>query len=109
MDTIIQILAGVLALLIPWAIGRLSVRFGIDPALSARLTELAVIAASKAEGIARASGYKGPQKMQVALGALDSMVAGHPELAKAVAKRGKDIIEGVLRSPFTDAEMTPKA
>lgn len=109
METLIQIAAGTLAILITWAVARLSARLGLDPALAAHLTELAVIAASKAEGIARSTGYKGPQKMQAALRVLDGLVANNPELAKAVAKRGKDIIEGVLKSPFTSAEMTPKA
>lgn len=110
METIITILAPSLALVIGALVGWLLKKWGLDPAVVVKATELVQSAVMRVEETAKRQAAKipAPQKLKAALSLLNTTAAAHPEVADYLRKNATAMVERVLHSSLTPDEMTPK-
>jgi len=110
MDTIIPILTPAIALLLGALVGWLLRKTGLDPAIAAQAVELTHTAVMRVEETAKRQAAKigGPTKLKAALSLIDELAKSHPESATYLRANATALVERVLKSNLTPAEMTPK-
>jgi hypothetical protein len=91
-------------------VGWLLRKTGLDPAIAAEAVAMARAAVLRVEETVKLQAVKipGPEKLKAALALIDEMSKRKPEVATYLRTAATGLVEGVLQSDLTPAEMTPK-
>lgn len=118
METIIEILGpsisvGLTALvtaIIGFVVAYVSKWIPVPPEAQVRVTEVALKAIERVEEKARLAANKieGPEKLKMALDAIDKASEKFPEIKKYSAGKLEDLVESLLKSRLSSDEVTPK-
>jgi CII-binding regulator of phage lambda lysogenization HflD len=108
METLIIITSPLVLLLVAWLVKTLLTKFKVDINTQILALTLVKTAVERVEKLALETGYKGPEKLSVALSIIDKLAKENPQVVEYIKGKEKELVEGVLKSSLTEASMTPK-
>lgn len=108
METLIIIITPLIILALGYITRIILNKFGTS--IDTQILALSLIkqAVTRTEEIALSSGYKGPEKLRLALTIIDNLAKQHPETLTYIRGKEEELINKILHSSLTTDELTPK-